>query len=90
MTQEFFPFELERMMSIWENQVEYNLSESGVHPLTLQELFLDDDRKWQELLSTPLNYPQTNGDQDLRQSIAALYPHASPDNVIGNGRCYPG
>ena len=82
MKPEFIPFELERMMSIWENQVEFNLSESGVHPLTLQELILDDDRILQELLSTPLNYPQTNGDLDLRQAIAGLYRHASPDNVL--------
>jgi len=82
MKPEFLPFELERMMSIWENQVEFNLSESGVHPLTLQELILHDDRILEELLSTPLNYPQTNGDLDLRQAIAGLYHHAGPDNVL--------
>jgi len=32
------PFALERFQSIWENQVAWNLSESGVHPLTLAEL----------------------------------------------------
>ena len=34
----FQPFALERMMSKYENVVEYNLSESGAHPLTLREL----------------------------------------------------
>ena len=29
------PFVMERMQSTWENQVEINLSESGVHPLTV-------------------------------------------------------
>ncbi len=82
MTVEFFPFELERMMSIWENQVEFNLSESGVHPLTLQELIIDDNSMLQELLSTSLNYPQTNGDLDLRQAIAGLFQQAGPDNVL--------
>jgi hypothetical protein len=33
------PFELERNQSLWENIVEYNVSESGVHPLSLAELF---------------------------------------------------
>ena len=33
----FEPFELERNMSQWENVVDYNLSESGVHPLSLKE-----------------------------------------------------
>jgi len=27
------PFELERWQSVWENKVELNISESGVHPL---------------------------------------------------------
>ena len=32
------PFAMERMQSTYENQVEFNLSESGVHPLALGEL----------------------------------------------------
>ena len=34
----FVPFELERWQSTWENRVRYNLSESGVHPLSSREL----------------------------------------------------
>ena len=34
----FQPFVMERMMSKWENVVDVNLSESGVHPMTLAEL----------------------------------------------------
>ena len=34
----FVPFELERWQSTWEHRVRYNLSESGVHPLSVQEL----------------------------------------------------
>ena len=34
----FVPFELERWQSTWENRVRFNISESGVHPLTIQEL----------------------------------------------------
>jgi hypothetical protein len=30
--QKFQPFVMERMMSKYEQEVEYNLSESGVHP----------------------------------------------------------
>ena len=30
----FVTFELERWQSTWENRVRFNLSESGVHPLT--------------------------------------------------------
>ncbi|MCK4598594.1 hypothetical protein KAU37_02005 [Candidatus Bipolaricaulota bacterium] len=35
---EFQPFLMERMMSKFEQDVEYNLSESGVYPVSLSEL----------------------------------------------------
>jgi aspartate/methionine/tyrosine aminotransferase len=77
----FQPFEMERMMSKWENVVEYNLSESGVHPVTLREL-AGDPATAEALLDTELNYPQANGTIELRENIAALYPGATPDNVL--------
>lgn len=82
MKQNFVPFELERLMSIWEHQVAYNLSESGVRPLTARDLAQDDPVFIEELLSTELNYPQTNGSVELRARIAALYPGATADNVL--------
>jgi len=81
MSQEFVPFALERMMSAWENQVDYNLSESGVHPLTTGEL-VEDPKQIEELLSTSLMYAQSNGIPELRENIAALYPGATPENII--------
>jgi aspartate/methionine/tyrosine aminotransferase len=82
----FQPFEMERMMSKWENVVDYNLSESGVHPVTLRELSGDAARA-EELLDTELNYPQANGLVELRERIAALYPGAGPDNVLVTVGC---
>lgn len=82
----FVPFALERMMSVWEHVVEYNLSESGVHPMTVREL-VDDPAVREELLSTELNYPQTNGTFELRARIAALYPGAKPENVLVTTGC---
>ena len=35
---EFQPFVMERMMSLFEQEGEFNLSESGVHPMLLSEL----------------------------------------------------
>ncbi|HEC60693.1 MAG TPA: aminotransferase, partial [bacterium] len=35
---EFQPFLMERMMSKYEQVVEYNLTESGVYPIVLKEL----------------------------------------------------
>jgi len=82
----FQPFDMERMMSKWENLVEYNLSESGVHPVTVREL-MDDPTTIEELLDTELNYPQTDGIVKLREHIAALYPGATPDNVLVTVGC---
>ncbi len=78
----FQPFALERLLSKYENTVAYNLSESGVHPLSLRELLGDDPALLQDLLDTELHYPQTNGILELRERIAALYPGATPDNVL--------
>ena len=76
-----FPiFELERVQSIYENTVEYNLTESGFHPYTLKELLTPDQLV--ELEETVLGYGQTNGSLEVRRSIAALYPGQSPDNVL--------
>ena len=36
---EFQPFLMERMMSKFEQDVEYNLSESGVHPVSLRKSY---------------------------------------------------
>jgi aspartate/methionine/tyrosine aminotransferase len=82
----FQPFDMERMMSKWENIIEYNLSESGVHPLGVREL-VDDPAVIDELLDTPLYYPQTNGIPELRERIAALYDGATPDNVLVTVGC---
>jgi aspartate/methionine/tyrosine aminotransferase len=75
------PFELERWQSIWENKVELNISESGVHPLTTAELVPDMDML-REVLEVPQYYPQTNGSEELRGKISELYPAARAENVL--------
>jgi aspartate/methionine/tyrosine aminotransferase len=77
-------FEMERMQSTWENQVAANLSESGVHPMTIRELLEADGAD--PLLDEPLAYTQSNGTIPLRERIAALYPAASADRIqVTNG-----
>jgi aspartate/methionine/tyrosine aminotransferase len=73
------PFAMERMQSEWENRVAHNLSESGVHPMAVNEL-LDPDEQAQ-LLRQKLVYVQSNGSDELRAAIAALYPGAGPEHV---------
>lgn len=78
----FQPFEMERMMSRFEQEVDYNLSESGAHPVLLRELVDRENGYLRDLLETDLNYPHTNGIPRLRQNIARLYPGGSPENVL--------
>ena len=78
-------FAMERMQSTYENQVDFNLSESGVHPLRLGEL-VDDASARDALLQEALRYSQSNGTLPLRAAIAALYPGATPDHIqVTNG-----
>ena len=78
-------FEMERMQSTWENLVDYDMSESGVRPLTLREL-TQMGFDLESFLDVPLGYSQSNGTIELRERIAALYPGASADHVeVTNG-----
>lgn len=78
-------FEMERMQSTWENLVEFDMSESGVRPVSLRELGgmgLDLDA----LLDMPLGYSQSNGTLALREELAQVYPGATPEHIeVTNG-----
>ncbi len=78
----FIPFDLERWQSTWENRVRYNLSESGVHPLSIQELLGLAGASALPLLEVRLGYSQSNGTDLLRGRIAALYPGASAEQIL--------
>jgi len=78
----FQPFVMERMMSKFEKAVDYNLSESGVHPITLKELYQDDPDGLAGLLSLEMDYAHANGIPELRENIASMYPGAGPENVL--------
>ena len=78
-------FAMERMQSTWENLVDYNLSESGVHPMRLEELVEDPEAR-AGLLGQELVYPQSNGTIELRELVATMYPGATADHVeVTNG-----
>ena len=78
----FKPFELERLLSDWEQTVEFNFAESGVHPVMLKELLNFANVDFEQFIEIPLNYPEVNGDVQLRERVAALYEGASPENVL--------
>ncbi len=78
----FIPFELERWQSRWEHRVKFNLSESGVDPLSTAELLALDNRDAGQMLDIGLGYAQGNGSDELRDGIARLYEGATRENVM--------
>jgi aspartate/methionine/tyrosine aminotransferase len=89
---EFRPFAMERWQSTWENRVAYNLSESGVHPLTLGELLALAGGVAADTLRAvggvgaldllQLGYGQSNGSDELRARIARLYEGGDAEGVV--------
>jgi aspartate/methionine/tyrosine aminotransferase len=77
----FEQFELERNQSLFENVVDFNLSESGIHPLQLSEILTKDEQK--ELLNKELLYGYTKGTPELRKRVVEMYGlDFSIDNVL--------
>lgn len=72
-------FVMERWQSHHENEVEFNLAESGVQPITLAEL---QDMAGVDPVDTLLSYGHTDGSPLLRERIAAMYPGAEAANVM--------
>jgi len=73
-------FVMERWQSEWEHVVDYNISESGVKSLTLEELLSPEELV--RLAKTKLGYIQTNGTQELKETICAQYTEAAPENIL--------
>jgi aspartate/methionine/tyrosine aminotransferase len=73
-------FRMERLQSRYWHQVEYDLSESGVTPLSIEEL-LGESQDPRELLRTGLGYPLSEGSERSRELIAQWYPGAATENV---------
>lgn len=65
-------FRMERTQCLYENEVEFNLSESGVSPLSVSEL-LPEPSERAALEAAPLGYPRSTGRDRLRANIAAFH-----------------
>jgi aspartate/methionine/tyrosine aminotransferase len=79
-------FQMERTQCLYENEVRWNLSESGVAPLRVDEL-LDGEFGREQLLEQALKYPESNGSALLRERIALFYPGATAENVLVTTGC---
>src|SRR5687767_7664869 len=71
-------FAMERMQSTFEKQVRYDLSESGVEALTLE----DAARSLEELRTVRLGYGDGRGREATRALVASFHTGADPDRVL--------
>ena len=75
------PFQSERLLSIWQNHVKYDFTETGVNPLHIHE-FITREEFNMLFDEVQLRYIQTNGTLPLKEAICQMYPGASPANIL--------
>ncbi len=81
------PFALERWMTRWETRVEFDIAESGILPLSVNDLldFLPAGERaatLARLLDTRLGYSEACGSEELRGILAATYADTGPDGIL--------
>jgi aspartate/methionine/tyrosine aminotransferase len=80
-------FQLERWMTRWELDVDYDIAESGILPLSVAdilELVPADaaESLRNDLMSLPLSYSEARGTLALREALAATYKRATADDIL--------
>ena len=77
-------FKVEQWMNDYENDAIYNLTDTCVKALTLQELL---DLESLDFKGLTLDYGQITGDIDLKKAILSLYKSGTIDNVTTAQGC---
>lgn len=77
-------FRMERTQCLYENEVDFNLSESGVLPLRVEEI-LQGAQDSAAFLSLGLKYPESDGSEELREHIASWYGATCDHVLVTNG-----
>ena len=80
-------FALERWMTAYELHVEYDITESGIFPLTVSDLIaLEPPDRREETLNNLLNlrlgYSEATGTLELRSWLAKTYQDCTPYNIL--------
>jgi histidinol-phosphate/aromatic aminotransferase/cobyric acid decarboxylase-like protein len=75
---------MERTQCLYENEVEFNLSESGVLPLRVEEV-LQSSKESADFLALGLKYPESDGSEQLRECIALWYGTTADHVLVTNG-----
>ena len=80
-------FQLERWMTTYELAVDYDIAESGIAPLTVNELLsfvpeTEREETLRSLLDLKLGYSEARGTLALRTALAATYAETGPENIL--------
>ncbi|MDQ3656537.1 MAG: aminotransferase class I/II-fold pyridoxal phosphate-dependent enzyme, partial [Chloroflexota bacterium] len=80
-------FELERWMTRWELEVDYDICESGILPLSLRELYAligpgPSSELEEQIATMPQSYSEARGTLALRSALAGTYTDVSPNDVL--------
>ena len=78
-------FGVEMWMNEWETKCEFNLAETCVESLTIDQLFQitgKNEKDLSEILSLKMTYGEIKGSDRLRKAIAALYEKQTLENVL--------
>lgn len=79
------PFGVERWMDLYETKCEYNIAETCVNSLSLNELMelTGESDELEELLkSTRITYGEIPGRQEFRAGVASLYKNVNTENIL--------
>ena len=77
-------FKVEEWFNLYEKDAKYDLADTCVESLSLDELFKiigSKDQFLDEILNRKLNYGDIHGSQRLKQAITTLYEHQTHDNI---------
>lgn len=80
-------FALERWMTTWELTVSHDITESGISPMSIDELLRvaevpDPAAVIAEAMAAPQLYSEARGTEALRQTIAGTFATADADDVL--------
>lgn len=81
------PFALERWMTAHELSATHDIAESGILPLSTNDLLAFEEPEerrthLEELLETPLGYSEASGSLELRTTLASTYRGCGPENIL--------
>ncbi len=81
------PFALERWMTAHELSATHDIAESGILPLSANDLLAFEEPEDRRailggLLDTPLGYSAASGSLELRTTLADTYRGCGPENIL--------